>query len=317
MIRMRIILAALSLLVFATPTHSARANSETIAAIINEDIVSRSDLNDRMRLIMVSSNLADTPEIRARLTPQVINSLIEEEIKMQEAEHLELKVLQDEIDRGFKTIADQNKLTPDQFKQVLDHNKINIETIYRQIRAQLAWSKVVQAKVRPRIIVSDNDIQNMLERLQNSIGQTEYLVAEIYLPFENAEDEKNMKLLAENLIAQMQAGKAPFFKLAQQFSNAPGAANGGDLGWIQAGQMPKEVDAALAKMDTGQLSEPIHAQDGYRLVLLRDKREILEENFPSEDQIRDTIGAERLDRAQRRYYLDLKAAAFIENRLES
>jgi peptidyl-prolyl cis-trans isomerase SurA len=118
------------------------------------------------------------------------------------------------------------------------------------------------------------------------------------------------------LSSDIRGGKASFMKVAQQFSKAAGAASGGDLGWIQQGQLPDELDSVLPRMQEGGVSKPIRSLSGFHIMLVRKKRVISEETIPARDAVRQAIGLERLDRLQRQYFLDLKSSALIENRLE-
>ncbi|MEM7618584.1 MAG: peptidylprolyl isomerase [Pseudomonadota bacterium] len=295
----------------------AHAKSEKIAAVVNQDVISRSDVNDRMKLIIVSSGLANNPEIRARLSQQVISSLIDEQIKIQEAQRLELEISQEEIDSGFATIASQNNYKPEEFEQALKQSGINRATMDRQITSQILWGKVVQAEVRPDIVVSDRDIDAAIERKKADKGKREFLIAEIFLPIENPNQANDIKQLANRLVGQIESGQARFFKVAQEFSKAAGASNGGDLGWVQQGQMAPEVDQAVRQLNKDQVSAPIRSNNGYHILFLRDSRQITEETIPDREEMMRIIGTQRLERAQRRYLKDLEAAAFIENRVGS
>ncbi|MCF8495406.1 MAG: peptidylprolyl isomerase [Alphaproteobacteria bacterium] len=308
-----LILAAFMLI----PVTPARAGGEGIALVVNEDAVSLSDLKDRMHLVMASSGLPDTPDIREKLTPQIAGALIEEQLKMQEAKRLNITVTPEEVDQGFAALSAQNKFTPDQFKSLLKKGGINIATMQRQIRAQIAWSKVVQDELRPKITVTDSDIENVLQRLQANKGQIEYLLAEIFLPIENAKDEQSIQQLAQRLHTQIKSGQAPFFKIAQQFSKTAGASKGGDMGWVQQSQLPPELASALTGMAKESLTDPVRSLSGYHIMLVRDIRTIADDTIPPREEIVSGIGMERLERLQRRLLMDLKSAAFIENRVES
>ena len=295
--------------------HTSRASEMGIAVVVNEDAISMADLTDRYRLVLASSRLADSPQTRSRLTPQIISALVEEQLKFQEGGRNDVEVSQSEINNGFVTIAQQNGLKPEEFRQALQQSGINLATMERQIRSQIMWSKVVAKRLRPQVNVSDSDIETVLTRLKNSIGLTEYLVSEIYLPVENPKEEAQVRDLARNLAMDMQAGKVPFFRIAQQFSKAPGAPQGGDLGWVQEGQLSRELDDVLVTLDPKEISAPIRSLGGYHILMLRDARLISEENLPARDQIGTNLGMERLERLQQRLLLDLKSSAFIENRL--
>lgn len=305
------------LCVFISLPVRVQAMSEQIAAVVNQDAISISDLNDRMRLIISSSGLASTPEIMNKLSQQVVNSLIEEQIKMQEAQRLEIEVKEEDIQRGFATIAEQNKLTAEQFEEVLKRSGINKATMERQIRAQIAWTKIVQSVVRSQVSVTPKDVEDALERQRANKGRVEYLVAEIFLPMENPSEANDAQQLAQKLVGQIKSGQAPFFRVAQEFSRAAGATNGGDLGWVQEGQLVKEVDDVLKDMKKETVSAPIRSSNGFHILYLRNKRQVSEDTIPSADEMRGIIGNQRLERAQRRYYQDLKASAFIENRVAS
>lgn len=314
---MRIYVALFSMFLVLLAPLNGRAMSEQIAAIVNQDAISISDVNDRMRLIITSSGLANNPEIMAKLSKQVVNSLIEEQIKLQEARRLELEITEEEIAQGFAAIAGQNKFEPEQFTEILKRSGINKATMERQIQAQIAWTKIVQSVVRSQVSVTDKDIEDGIARRRANKGRVEYLVAEIFLPMENAQDAGNVQQLANRLVGQIKAGQAPFFRVAQEFSKAAGASNGGDLGWVQQGQLVKEVDAVLKTMAKESVSQPIRSSNGFHILFLRDQRQITDETLPSADEMKQIIGNQRLDRAQRRYYQDLKAGAFIENRVAS
>ena len=314
---MRIFVVLLSLLAFLLSPLPVRAMSEQIAAIVNQDAISISDVNDRMRLIISSSGLANTPEIMAKLSQQVVNSLIEEQIKLQEAQRLEIEVTEEEIRKGFATISEQNKFTAEQFTEILRRSGINKATMERQIRAQIAWTKIVQTAVRAQVNVTDKDVEDALARQKASKGKIEYLVAEIFLPMQNPKEAGDIQQLANRLVGQIKAGQAPFFRVAQEFSKAAGATNGGDLGWVQQGQLVQEVDSVLKTMAKETVSQPIRSSNGFHILFLRDQRQVSDQTIPSKEEMTRIIGNQRLERAQRRYYLDLQAEAFIENRVAS
>lgn len=318
--KIHIILAALFIAVFALTSLSAfkniyAAGAQGIVAVVNEDIISVSDLNKRLRLIMVSSGLPDNAEIRAKLTPQIVGVLIDEQLMLQEGRRLDMPVMPEEIEQGFATIAQQNKMSPEQFKGVLNKGGIDISTMRRQIEAQISWSKVVQGKLSPRVVISDMDVEDALARMRAKIGTTEFLVAEIYLPVNNPKNEAEVKGLANRMLQEIRGGKASFFKLAQQFSKAAGSARGGDVGWLNETQLSSEVLSGLKGIQKNQVTTPIKSLTGYHLYFLRETRTLSEDTMPSRDQVYHDIGDERLDRLQRRHLMDIKTSSFVDIRV--
>lgn len=309
----------MSALLFALPLSlqaKSAGQAQSIAAIVNQDAISTSDVMDRLKLIMASSGLRDDPDIREKLIPQILTALIEEQLKLQEAKRLNITVTQAEIDAAFASLSAQNKMSADQFRGALTRAGINLETMYRQIRAQLGWGKIIQQTMRPQVSVSDADVDDALARMAANKGKTEFLVAEILLPVGPQAKDADVAQLARKLIGEINKG-APFLRLAQQFSAAPGASQGGDRGWIQEGQLAAELEFALNHLEKNHLSDPVRLADGYHILLLRDKRVMSDETLPPREAVINTLGVQRLERLQARHLLDLKSSAFIETRVKS
>ncbi len=295
------------------PANATR--TERIATIVNDDIITFSDINNRMQMIISSSRLSDTQDVRTKLMPQVLAALIDEQIRLQEANRLEITVSSEEIDQAFMQIAAQNNMSKEQFSDMLRQGRINIGSMERQIESQIAWQKVVQKQLHRKVQISDVDIDDVLERLANSKGKTEYLLAEIFLPVDELAQEKDVKNLANKFVRQIKKKEVSFVRIAQQFSKAAGSSQGGDIGWIREGYLPEELDEAVAGLGMNEISAAVRSLSGYHIFFLRDKRIMTQENIPTRDQISQNLGLERLDRLQRRHFLDLKAAAFIEKRV--
>ena len=311
-------LAVLGLFISSTPHFaigSAVAATQQIVAVVNDDAISDSDLEKRMRLIMASSGLPNTKEIRKKMMPQVLSGLINEQLMLQEAEKYNLEVDGAAIDAGVAQIAQQNKMDPAQFIAMVKKSGIDISTMRQQVKAQVAWGKVVKARIRPRIVISERDIDDALERIKSKIGTTEYLAAEIFLPIEDKKEVAQVSKLANGLVYEIKSGKASFFKLAQQFSQAAGSANGGNKGWVNEAQFSPNLLNGLKSLKKNQVTDPIKTLDGYHILFLRDKRTLTEDTIPSREQVEYTIGSDRLEKMQRRHLSDLRSASFVDIRV--
>lgn len=303
-----------TVMLLATSQQAFAAGKESIVAVVNKGVITASDVNARMGLIAASSGLKPSKELDEKLRPQIVEMLIDEQIRSQEAERLGLKIDPKEIDAGFEQIAKQNNIPADVFKKALEQRGIKIETMRDQIKTQLAWTKVIQSRIRPRVEVTDADIDNEAERLKEKIGKDQYNVAEIYLPVADASKLSQARNFVTKLSEQLKAEPQAFGKAARQFSQSAGAAQGKTVGWVMQGVLPKEVDAILPTMSKGQISAPIETSNGFYIVMLQDKRQLTAEQLPSRDEMTEKLGGERMERAQRRYYLDLRSQAFIEKR---
>lgn len=313
--RLHFIFGTLVLLAVLAAGQTTQAGSENIVAVVNDQAITATDLDERLQLIIVSSGMPNNKEIRERLTPQILNNLIEEQLKLQEAQRLEIAITDQDVDGGFLSIAQSNNMNADDFTVLLKRSKVSPLAIRKQVKANIAWQKVVQKEVHPKIVVNDNEVNAVLTRLKDGVGKTEYLVSEIFLPVDAPRDESSVRQLADKVTRELTQGKVPFPQVAAQFSQSASASRGGALGWIQEGQLPEEIDAALVDMKPGAISKPIRTLAGFHIILLQKERAIAEENIPSVENVRSQLGIQELERQAERYMRDLKGAAFIERRI--
>lgn len=310
-----LIFSAITAFVLVTAAASAHAQSGRIAAVVNNDAITVSDVAQRMRMIMQSAGMPDNEKVRERLRQRVLDSLIEEQLKLQKAGELGIDISDSRIEQGIATIARRNNVSAEQFKQMFEKQGIPIATLRRQVEAQMAWSQVIKRELRPKINITRSDVKARSEQLKQTIGKPQYRLAEIFLPVKDKGDESDARALAEKLVGRLKSGDASFPQLARQFSQSASAAQGGDMGWMRASQLPEAVRSAVQGIQPGNLAGPVKSMTGYHILYLRDKRKLSKGDLPGDDQLRQRIGMERLNRLQKRYLLDLKSRAFIEKRI--
>ena len=271
---MRYFLVLLTIIIFANTNPAFAQRSDSIAAVVNGDVVTYTNLYDRMDLVIKSSRMPNTEAFKERLMPQILTGLITEQIQMQEAERLNITVGAEEVEKGFADLAGQNNLASDQFKKILKAQNVNLETLKNQIRSQLAWGKVIQQEIRPRVGLTSSDISNEIERLKAREGQEEYFIAEIYLPIDNTNSNAEVSKAANDLSRQLSNDISKFPEAARQFSQSATAANGGIIGWVTPDQLSSGVGQRLKTMGPASVSEPIQDDEGYTILFVRDKRVI-------------------------------------------
>jgi peptidyl-prolyl cis-trans isomerase SurA len=270
---------ALLITCLSLPAAAAEKRPETrsgaragIAAVVNDDAITFSDIRNRMHLYMAGMPPNPPPEALKKIEQQTLGRLIDETLQMQEAKRLGIVVEQAQLAAGMAQLAANNKLTVEQFGEKIAASGIKQSTLLAKLRAEIAWGMVVRRKLRPQVNVSETEIDNEMNRLARSKGKPEYQVAEIFLPVTSPETESLTREDAGKILTQLGSG-ASFPQLAKQFSKAPGAAQGGDLGWVQQGQLDPALDQALSGMEPGQLTQPVKTERGYHILFLRDKRE--------------------------------------------
>ncbi len=241
------------------------------AIIVNDEAISELELVMRLRLALVSSGLRESPETVERLRPQVIRTLVDELLQQQEARRLNLVVDEEQVRQTFARIAQNNNLTPEQLADALRGSGILPAYLADQIRAQLTWQLVVQRRLRPEVNISAEEIDEAVARLEATKDQPQRLLAEIFLNVDNITQEEEVRAQAQQLRDEIAKG-ASFQAVARQFSQSASAANGGDLGWVEPGQLPEDLETALQALKPGDLSQPIETLSGFYIILIRDQR---------------------------------------------
>lgn len=240
------------------------------AAVVNDIIISTYDLDQRVKLVMVTSG-AQGQDAAKRLRPQVLRQLIDELLQLQEAQEAKVKITNEELDKNFKRIAEQNNTSPDAINKMLDENGIARATLQNQLKADLAWQKLIQGRLAPRVTVSDDEVERAYLQAVAASSQTQYQVAEIFIAVDVPEAEDQARQSIQGILGHLRAG-ASFSAIARQFSQSSSATNGGDIGWVGEADVPAAVAEALRKMSPGSVSEPIRAAGGYYVLGLREKR---------------------------------------------
>ena len=278
----RALLAPL-MLVFSGPllplTHAQEATKiEGIIAIVNDDPISFTDVRARARMLLLSLGGAEpTPEQVQQLTSQALDQLIDEKLKLQEAAEYDLEVSDDEINNSLERLARQSGLTREGLTDTIMQAGINPISLEDQTRADIAWQRIMNGLYGSRIRISDNQIQDQLNRLELAAEKDQYQMSEIFLFAPEIEMRDDAITAANSIREQILAG-APFQLAAQRFSSAPTAATGGDMGWVTIEDLDEARAAEIALMSGPGLTEPIQVDDGVYIMLLRNKREPVEKS---------------------------------------
>ena len=240
-------------------------------AIINGEIITETDVAQRLALVITANGGRVPAEERERLRLQVLRNLIDETLQIQEAKANEITVSDEEVQQSYVRVARNFGRAPDDFAKYLRENGSSEASIKRQIRGELAWSRLLRRRVEAG--VSDAEVQAVIDRLNAAKGQTEYHLGEIYLSA-TAETAGEVFQNGRRIIEQIRAGGS-FAAYARQFSEASTKSVGGDTGWIRAGQLPDALDTAMREMKIGQIAGPIEIPGGFSILYMVDQRQVL------------------------------------------
>lgn len=247
--------------------------SVSIVAVVNGDVISNVDVDDRAKLFALSTGQPLTPEVLERLRPQIKRQLIDEKLRVQEAQRRHIIISDKQIAAAIQSIEQRNGMPPGTLRQKLAADGISMRTLIDQIRTQLAWLQVVRDQLGAQADVSPATIAERQRMITAQTGKPEYRVAEIFIPIDDPANAADAQRFAETVISQLRAG-APFPVVAAQFSQSQDALEGGERGWLQPNQLDPAVARVVTEMPEGAVSNPIHVPGGIEIVTLQGKREI-------------------------------------------
>lgn len=249
-------------------------NVRKATAVVNGDIITGTDVDQRLALILAANDNKMSAEETQRLRLQVLRNLIDETLQIQEARAAEIEVSNEEVEQSYARVAAQSfRQDVKAMDAYLTRIGSSAASLKRQIRGELAWQRLLRRNVQPFINVSDEEVKELLDRLKASKGTEEYRIGEIFLSA-TPEAKQQVSENARRIVEQLRQGGS-FVAYARQFSEASTAAVGGDLGWIRLAQLPNELSTAAATLQPGQLVGPIEVRGGFSIMYLIDKRQVL------------------------------------------
>jgi peptidyl-prolyl cis-trans isomerase SurA len=240
-------------------------------AIVNGDVITATDVDQRLALLAIAQGGQIPAEEVDRLRQQVLRNLIDETLQIQSAAAEKIEVKKSDIDKTVVRVAANVKQTPDQLVGFLEQNGSSIRSLRRQIEGEIAWQRLQQRKIE--VTVGEDEVKAVLGRMTASKGTEEYRVGEIFLS-STADTQAQTIENANKILEQLRNG-ASFAGYARQYSEASTAAVGGDLGWVRPEQLPSSLSAVLRGMTAGSISNPIPVQGGVSILAVQDTRKIL------------------------------------------
>ena len=297
---MKKIFLALGLICFLS--QPATAETVKIAALVNGEIISSEDLANQVKLFMLNSPIPYNSETKDMIDQRVMVQTVEQKLKNQAAAKEGITVSDAEAETQMKTWAKKNNLN----LSSLDKRGINRAALADNIKSEIAWVKLIRKKYYQSANLTQKEIDEMIDEITKDMSIKKYQVQEIYISRKNAKDIQSLaELLRED----------PRFDLyAARFSEAPSAANGGNLGWINSGKMLSALEMRLSRMRPGEVSDAFLVGDGYYILKLQQVFDPKKNpNFtPNAKEIRSLLENQKMESLSKKLLQDIKQKAIIE-----
>lgn len=286
----------------------ALASSLKIAALVNGEIISSEDLQNRINAFMMNTKIPFNSQTKSMITQRVLNNAVDEKLKLQEAAKNGISISDKEVAAQMRLFEQNNGIPTGQLTKILQKAGVSEDTMQEQLKSDLAWVRLIRKKYYAEGAPTQKEINQTMAEAKADLNTPKYMVSEIFIKKSNA---KNIWQLVDNLRQDDR-----FELYAMQFSDSPSAANGGNLGWVNTGKLASVLESKLKNMDIGDISDPIMLGDGYYILKLQrrfnpktDKVEV-----PTQEQIRTLLENQKMESLSKKLLQDLRQKAVIEIR---
>ena len=237
-----------------------------IIAKVNNQIITNKDLEYRLNLAIEISNIPNEIKFKKQIRQQILNLLIDENLKIQEAEKYGILISSEEVYSEISKLEKRLKLPKDSLIKNFRSKNIPEIVIYNQIRGQILWNKIIAYRFANNISISNKQTEEALQNFIKSSGEVEYNISEIFISY----TPNNLEISSEDKIYSIynKVNSSNFTMLAQQFSD--GALNINN--WYRESVLNPEIIKTIRNLQIGNISKPIKTSSGLHIYLLNDKR---------------------------------------------
>jgi len=249
---------------------------DRIVAIVNDQVITRRDLDERVTTVLTQLHRQGTPlPPRDALEKQVMERMIFNQVQLQYAKETGLRVDDATLERTLSRIAEDSKLTPAQLRAALEKDGVSFNKFREDIREEITIARLREREVDNKITIADSEVDNFLSTQQIQEGKTdEYNLSHILVSVpEQASPERlqERRARAEQALAQIKGG-ADFRQVAASFSDAPEAVQGGALGWRENTRLPALFVDAVKELKAGEVSGILRSPNGFHIVRVNERR---------------------------------------------
>lgn len=315
---------------FAAFASSAVAHAEVIeriAAIVNEDVILLSRLEERARPAIAAATRQSASlskqlgeEERQLLLRRVLKEMINETLVSEQASKMRIRIGSEEVDRALKNMAIQNNLSWPDFVRAIENQGYSLAQYRTDLRRQLLRFKVVQSKLAGRLRVSDRDIKAYYTRqVRRARAGDRCRLAHIVVSVDadaGAARIAQRRRRAKAILARAKAG-APFSALAGRYSDDPRTAKaGGSLGWVDSTDLPEDLRDVVLGLDAGEIGGPVRTAGGFRLLRVYEWEASEVRPFEqAREAIRMQLLEKQLEQQERVWLVELRRKAYVDVRL--
>ena len=248
-----------------------------VVAVVNDDVITRSELDDRLRVVVRQLQKQGTPLPAPEvLETQILERMITDMLQAQYAKENGVRVDDAQLDLAITRIAQQNNFPSlAEFRTRLGKDGVDFKKFREEIRSEIISTRLREREVESKLVISDSEVDSYLVNKAKMTGpEQEVHLAHILVVIpEQASAEKIQAARdkAEQALSQLKDG-ADFAQVAAGYSDGKDALKGGDLGWRPSDRLPPLFVEELQKLQPGQVTAVLRSPNGFHILKLVERR---------------------------------------------
>jgi peptidyl-prolyl cis-trans isomerase SurA len=319
----RAVASLLSLVGLLALAPGARARVvEKVAAVVGNDIVLASEVEEKAAMLMADANKITDPEKRAArasaLRREVLDRLIDDELILQQAAELKLSISSEQVDASIDEIKKQNNINDEQLREALRGQGMSMAAYRADLKRQLLRFRVLNIAVGSRVNIADEEVKAYYDRHMKESANVQVRASHVFIAIPEGADavavaEKQAQ--AQKVLQRAKAGE-DFAKLARELSDdAATRAEGGDLGFFGKDMLPKAIEEMVFAMQPGEIRGPVRADRGFHVIKLVDRKTKDPRPFDDvKDDIRMQLRQKDMERQTKIYLAELRKKTLVDIR---
>ena len=304
----RIYVLVCLVLLFASKGASAAEVADKIVAVVNDDLITLSELNE------MAAKVNSNPDAPQEDQKAVLDQMIELKLLEQEANRLGISASEREIDAAIDSVKRQYNLTDEQMTEALKKQNLTPEAFREQWRVQILGNKVIATQVKGQIAVTEDEIKQYYEENYAGLdGGKEIHIAHILIPFDSPEEKEKALDVAQEVARKAKSGE-DFGELAKEYSkDTISAQKGGDLGYVEKGDLVPQLEDVIQAMSEGEVSDPVESPSGYHIIKVLGTRASDKSSLDdAREEIRQKLYREKAGKALKTWVEGIRKTAYIE-----
>ncbi|HEX4044540.1 MAG TPA: SurA N-terminal domain-containing protein [Gammaproteobacteria bacterium] len=301
-----------------TPAKKSGQSLDQIVAVVNDDIITKSQLDHAVALVKLQMTHTQVAMPAADvLRKQVLEQMIDKKLQLQIAKLAGVKTTDADVNKAIKHIAERNRLSVEEFYDRLRQENVSISDYRNELREQITLQKIQQQEVVPRITITPEEVSSFTKSKMWQDNQTkEYHLEDVLIPLPDSPSPEQVaaaKKRAQTVVAELRQG-TDMQTIMTADSSSP--LQGGDLGWRKLLDMPAVFAEKVILLQPKEVATPIQTSNGFHVIRLVAIQNVSNQNKPDRKQIEELIFQRKFDENLRIWISKLRAQAFIEVNLK-